>query len=189
MSKSDIQAWQAALGVRVDGDFGPDTLKTSLALLPVVADMATPFNFNPALIAALKEDEGLRLNAYPDPLSGGDPWTIGYGATGPDIKRGTVWTQAQAEKRLVEMALQHGQELERRAPWIAGLDPVRRNVLHNMAYNLGVDGLLGFKNTLRAVEEGRYQQASAGMLASKWARQVGRRATRLAHEMLTGIVR
>lgn len=46
------------------------------------------------------------VEAYPDPGTGGDPWTIGWGATGPDhfnggrIRRGTVWTQAQCDQRL-----------------------------------------------------------------------------------------
>ena len=48
----------------------------------------------------IKQEEGLRLNAYPDPLSHGDPWTIGYGSTGPDIRQGVVWTQEQADAAL-----------------------------------------------------------------------------------------
>ncbi|KQW79698.1 glycoside hydrolase family protein [Brevundimonas sp. Root1279] len=138
------------------------------------------------LIEDLKRDEGLRLNAYPDPLSGGDPWTIGYGATGKDIRKGVVWTDAQAEQRLIEMAEDHARRFEERAPWAAKLDPVRRRVLHNMAYNLGVEGLLGFKNTLGFVQTGQYGRAADGMLASKWARQVGQRAVRLAQQMRTG---
>ena len=47
-----------------------------------------------------KEFEGCRLQAYPDPASGGDPWTVGWGATGPDIRQGTVWTQQQADADL-----------------------------------------------------------------------------------------
>ena len=50
--------------------------------------------------AFLRREEGLRLNAYPDPASGGDPWTIGYGATGPGIRRGVVWTRERAEQDL-----------------------------------------------------------------------------------------
>ena len=38
--------------------------------------------------------------AYPDPISKGDPWTIGWGSTGPDIVKGLVWTQAQCDARL-----------------------------------------------------------------------------------------
>lgn len=48
----------------------------------------------------LKTKEHLALKAYPDPKTGGDPWTIGYGATGPGIGPGTVWTPQQAEERI-----------------------------------------------------------------------------------------
>jgi lysozyme len=41
-----------------------------------------------------------RFDAYPDPgSSDGKPWTIGWGSTGPDIAKGTVWTQAQCNAR------------------------------------------------------------------------------------------
>lgn len=51
-------------------------------------------------IALIASFEGCRLKAYPDPGTGGDPWTIGFGATGPGIKAGVVWTQEQADARL-----------------------------------------------------------------------------------------
>jgi GH24 family phage-related lysozyme (muramidase) len=38
-------------------------------------------------------------DAYPDPATGGDPWTIGWGTTGPDVKKGLVWTQKQCDDR------------------------------------------------------------------------------------------
>lgn len=40
------------------------------------------------------------VEAYPDPGTGGAPWTIGWGATGPGIGPGTVWTEVQADARL-----------------------------------------------------------------------------------------
>jgi lysozyme len=46
--------------------------------------------------------EGCRLEAYPDPKTGGAPWTCGWGATGPSIGPGTVWTQEQADERFDE---------------------------------------------------------------------------------------
>jgi lysozyme len=167
-----------------------DQLEAALALIEseIARDRpADPLKrFFPYLIAALKKDEGFRTNAYPDPLSGGDPWTIGYGATGPGIRKGTMWTQEQADEALARMALEHGQELERAHPWIASLDDVRRSVLWNMAYNLGVPGLLKFVNTLGYVKAGQFDHAASGMLASKWAKQVKGRAVRLAEEMRTG---
>ncbi|SLK03695.1 lysozyme [Novosphingobium mathurense] len=55
---------------------------------------------SPAGIALMHRFEGCKLKAYPDPGSkDGKPWTIGWGATGPDIGPGTVWTQAQADAR------------------------------------------------------------------------------------------
>lgn len=46
--------------------------------------------------------EGCRLEAYPDPKTGGAPWTCGWGATDPSIGPGTVWTQEQADERFDE---------------------------------------------------------------------------------------
>ena len=67
----------------------------------------------PAGIALIQRFEGCarlrsdgRYEAYPDPGTGGDPWTIGWGATGPchvttgRIRRGTVWTREQCDARL-----------------------------------------------------------------------------------------
>lgn len=181
-----VQAW---LGVPADGHAGrvTDTAWEARTGAPGGADGAVSSRItDDRLIADLKRDEGLRLQAYPDPLSGGDPWTIGYGHTGPDVRRGTVWTREKAEQALVEDAERHARELERRAPWIAGLDPVRRRVMHNMAFNLGVEGLLKFKNTLAFVQAGEWERAANGMLASLWAKQVKGRATRLADQMRTG---
>ncbi len=39
------------------------------------------------------------IEAYPDPGTGGEPWTIGWGSTGPGIGPGTVWTREQADER------------------------------------------------------------------------------------------
>jgi GH24 family phage-related lysozyme (muramidase) len=48
---------------------------------------------------AKKQSDGT-MAAYPDPGTGGDPWTIGWGSTGPDVKQGMVWTQQQCDDRL-----------------------------------------------------------------------------------------
>ena len=46
--------------------------------------------------------EGLRLTAYPDPATHGDPWTIGYGHTGAEVHQGMIITQEQAEEFLMQ---------------------------------------------------------------------------------------
>lgn len=139
------------------------------------------------LVAQLKIDEGLRLTSYMDTVG---VWTVGYGHA--HVAPGTVWTHEQAEAQLLKDVAVHNAELELELRWVVNLDPVRRRVLQNMAFNLGVGnaargtGLLGFKNTLEFVRTGQFAKAAAGMRASKWARQVGARAERLAKQMETG---
>jgi lysozyme len=136
---------------------------------------------DPELVEALKQDEGCRLTAYLDSVG---VWTIGYGHT--PTTTGTVWTQAEAEKHFIDDILKHNRGIHAKLPWLRNLDPVRRRVLENMAFNLGIEGLLKFKNTLAYVQAGQYDKAADGMLASLWAKQVKGRAVRLANEMRTG---
>lgn len=63
------------------------------------------------------------------------------------------------------------------------LDEVRKSVLLNMCFNLGIGGLLSFNNTLAFIAAGDWERAANGMLASKWAKQVGRRAIELSELM------
>lgn len=142
---------------------------------------------SPDLISDLKADEGLRLTAYPDPLSGGDPWTIGYGCTGPGIAQGTVWTQEQADDALCDRVDALDSEIAHYLPWFRSINDERQSVLINMAYNMGLKGLLAFRQTLGAVEAGNYDVAAADMLASTWAHQVPHRAGRLARQMASGV--
>ena len=72
-------------------------------------------------------------------------------------------------------------------PWLANLDVVRFAALENMAFNLGVNGLLGFTETLAAIKQGDYELAAEDMLQSEWAQQVGDRANRLALQIKTGV--
>lgn len=181
--RADAEAARAnleALIARIDAELG-EGIATAAAS-----------EIDPQLVADLKRDEGLRLDAYPDPLTKGPPWTIGYGHTGPDVHRGLTWTLAQAEAALLADIARHSAELLAALPWISRLDPARRRVLLNMAFNLGVGepggkkGLLGFRNTLGMIQRGEYAAAADGMLRSLWARQVGQRAVRLANAMRTG---
>jgi lysozyme len=77
-------------------------------------------------------------------------------------------------------------DLDRRLPWWRQMSDARQNVLANMCFNLGIDRLLGFVNTLTLMKAGRYDAAAAEMLDSKWAKQVGARAIRLAATMRKG---
>lgn len=142
------------------------------------------------LITDLMRDEGFRREAYPDPKSGGAPWTIGYGHTGREVHPGLAWTLGQAAAALSADITAACGGLTTALPWWTELSPVRQDVLANMAFNLGVHGLLEFRNMLSDVRARTYALASAEMLLSDWARDppegVGERATRLAAMMKTG---
>ncbi len=136
----------------------------------------------------IKTDEGCELHAYPDPLSGGEPYTVGYGATGPQIGPDTVWTQDEANADLQARLEALCVALDGKIPWWSGLNLPRQAVLLNMSYNLGVGGLMGFPHMLASAEAGDYSRAADEMLNSKWARQVRNRANRLAGQMESGII-
>jgi lysozyme len=131
------------------------------------------------LVVELTRDEGLRLKPYK--CTAGKT-TIGIGRNLDDVGI----TRAEAEALCRNDVARVEAELDARLPWWRGLGEVRQRVIANMAFNLGTDGLLKFKNTLRHVEAGEYLAAAQGMLASKWATQVGPRAVRLAQMMRDG---
>ena len=140
------------------------------------------------LKADLRVDEGLRLKAYPDPISkDGNPITIGYGQTGPGIVKGLVWTKAQAEHALTNKVASIILALDRRIPWFRKMNDVRQGVLAQMAYQMGIDGLLKFHMTLMYARMGFYGLAADQMMKSLWSRQTPGRAKRLAEEMRTGV--
>ena len=131
------------------------------------------------LIDLIIYHEGLELKPY---RCTAGHLTIGIGRNLDD--RGITEDEArflcQNDVDIVE------QELTRKLPFIVGLDDVRIRVLLDMAFNLGVPRLSAFSNMWAALEEGDYKQAAVEMLDSRWARQVGRRATNLSQMMETG---
>src|ERR1035441_3535221 len=76
--------------------------------------------------------------------------------------------------------------LEANFPWTMELDAVRKGVLLNMIFNEGLSHLSTFRDTLAKIQSGDYKGASAAMLDSLWAKQVGPRATRLSIQMESG---
>ncbi len=131
------------------------------------------------ILDLIKEHEGLRLHPYQCPA---DKTTIGYGRNLDD--KGI--TEAEAEYLLANDVSEVSIELHRQLPFMYELDDARRAVLIDMAFNMGVAGLLKFQKTLAHVEQGDYQKAAIEMFDSRWASQVGRRANRLADMMQSG---
>lgn len=117
----------------------------------------------------IKRFEGCRLVAYPDPGTGGDPWTIGWGSTGPGIKRGVRWTQEQADAALLEHVEAVGRDVDAcvRVP----IASHQKAGLVSLAYNIGT-GALRKSTLLRLLNEGDYKGA-AGQFG-RWNRAGGR---------------
>ena len=70
-------------------------------------------------------------------------------------------------------------------PWFGNLDTVRQDVLINMAFNIGLPRLKTFKKMITALQQKDYSVAADEMRNSKWAEQVGNRASELAIMMET----
>lgn len=127
----------------------------------------------------LKRDEGWRNRPYRDSVG---KISIGYGRNLDDVGI----SQAEGELLLATDIKAATVTLEAAFGWVAGLDEVRRGVLLAMTFNMGIGGLLQFKNMLGKVQAGDYAGASQAMLQSKWADEVGARAQRLAVQMEGG---
>ena len=82
--------------------------------VPCVPDL----RIGPAGIQLIQRFEGCarkrpdgNVEAYPDPATGGAPWTIGWGTTGPDVVQGTVWSQEECDSRLQHDLARYGHEV------------------------------------------------------------------------------
>lgn len=93
--------------------------------------------------------------------------------------KGALWLLGLDAARVCEQVAAH-------LPWASKLDQARRDVLCNMAFQMGVNGLKKFAFTLGLVRAGQYALASNAMLQSKWAKQTPARARELAEQMRTG---
>jgi lysozyme len=137
----------------------------------------------------LVRHEGVVPHAYQDSLGF---WTIGVGRL-IDKRKGGRLRRSEYMFMLQNDVDEVVAELDKQIPWWRSLTPNRQAVLANMAFNLGVKGLLGFKNTLAMIKSGDYEGAAKGMLNSKWAKQVDKnlndhqgRANELADLMRNG---
>ena len=136
----------------------------------------------PAGLALIKQFEGCArarsdgtFAAYPDPGTGGDPWTIGWGATGAGIGPGTVWTQAQCDARLAADLTRFAAEVAH-ALGNAPTTPEQFDAMVSFHYNTGAIARATLTRLHRAGDH-----AGAAAEFGKWV-HAGRRK-------LTGLVR
>lgn len=139
------------------------------------------------LIRDLKREEGFRPYAYDD--ANGEPIVPGYTVVG----HVTIWYGLCIEKGrvppvperipaelLAHVAERKWSELMDRIPWVADLPADVQRALAQMAYQLGVDGVIRFRKMLAALERGDRATAAAEALDSDWAQQTPARAERVA---------
>lgn len=135
------------------------------------------------LCAHLIVDEGVILHAYQDHLG---YWTIGAGRL-IDERRGGGISYAEAMFLLSNDVHRVELEVINRMPWVMALDEVRQVAVLNLAFNLGINGLAKFGNTLSALQRGDWPAAANGLRNSLWYRQVAkRRSERIIGMLLSG---
>ena len=130
------------------------------------------------ILEKLEMEEGFRERMYDCPAG---KKTIGIGVnleTTPIPKTvAQEWVRHILNDINVEMA---------RHEWFRTLNHDRRVVIQDMCYQMGVSGVLGFGNMIKAIEKRDWERAAAEMLDSKWAMQTPARATRNADAMRSG---
>jgi lysozyme len=121
-------------------------------------------------IDLIKSFESCKLEAYPDPGTGGDPWTVGYGCTGPDITEGIVWTQEQADVRFEARLGEFSAEVDNLIQ--VEITDNQFSACVSLAYNIGI-GNFEHSTLLKLLNVGR-GTASAALEFPKWDRAAGK---------------
>lgn len=125
------------------------------------------------LVDAIKRSEGFKGMPYEDSL--GKP-TIGYGTLLP-------LSELESAMILRSRLLEKMNELINQIPWIVTQPKDVQDVVYEMSYQMGVAGVLKFKNMLKALQDEDYERAGDEALDSKWAKQTPNRARKLAHKL------
>jgi len=147
---------------------------------------------NTQQLQELTKDEGLGLKVYDDatgvPVVPGSTLighpTIGYGRA-LDVQGITT---PEAQQLLAADILRIQRDLAKQ-PWYNELDEVRQGVITNLAYNMGVRGVLAFRKMVAALKVKDYNEAANQLTDSKWFHQVQKsRSSRLIQQLRTGVL-
>lgn len=166
LRQREVDEIDAAIDAALEADGDPSILRA----------------IGPDGIALIKRFEGCarlrpdgRFAAYPDPGTGGAPWTIGWGATGPGIGPGTIWTQAQCDARLEADLVRYAADV---TAALAGAPTTQHqfDALVSFHYNTGA---IARATLTRRHKEGDFAAAAAEF--ARWNRAGGR--------VLQGLVR
>ena len=131
------------------------------------------------LIADLKADEGWRADPYQDSLGF---WTIGYGFL-IDGRKSVRLPREVGDFWLAYLVDERTKELNAALPWLENQPEGVQRALLNMAYQMGVAGVLKFGKMLDALKSSDRKLAANEALDSMWARQTPERAKRVAEKI------
>lgn len=120
------------------------------------------------LLALIKRFEGCKLLAYLCPAG---VWTIGWGSTGPGIKKGLRWTQEQADERLDKDAVVYWLGAVKLSPVLAGHE-TKHAAIADFCYNLGV-GRYKASTLKKRIDEEDWEEAAEEIV--KWVFGGGRK--------------
>ena len=138
-------------------------------MAPVTNTTTDPSWLEPAL-TLIKEFEGCSLEAYPDPGTGGDPWTIGWGTTGyydgTRVRKGDRISQDLADAMLACRVWVDGLALARKVPGWKGLNANQQAALVSFTYNVGPSwfGGEGFTSITARVRDARWAEVPAVLM-------------------------
>jgi lysozyme len=116
-------------------------------------------------IKLIKKYESLQLVAYLCPAG---VWTIGYGATGPDIVTGLVWTEEQANQRLIQDVNKFAQGVAKICPESS---PLQHGAMVALAFNIGLGA---FKKSSVARLHNAKKYAEAAQAFGLWNKARGK---------------
>lgn len=120
-------------------------------------------------VAVLHYFESCELTAYPDPATGGAPWTIGWGHTGPEVKKGLRWTQEQADQTFESDLSKFERGVESLVA--VTLSQGQFDALVSFAYNVGLANLRS-SALLKMVNSG--DARGAKLQFSRWNKAAGK---------------
>lgn len=162
LTQANVDAVNEALGLAEAQDGAPGgSLTPSRAALSLIKEFEGCAKIRP---------DGM-IEAYPDPGTGGEPWTIGWGSTGPGIRWGTVWTQEQADKRFAEHVAEFGEGVAKLVAGGAATSQQEYDALVAFAYNVGLGKLA--KSTLLKLHRAGDKAGAAGQF-QKWINAGGK---------------
>ncbi len=129
-------------------------------------------NFEKLVETDLLSHEGFKSSVYQDHIGF---LTIGIGRM-VDARRGGGITFEEAMILLKNDVRKVVADLRKELPWFSQAPTGVQRALVNMAFQMGVNGVLGFKNTLTLIKQEKYKEAAENALKSKWAKQTPARA-------------